>query len=86
MIALVLSNREMPVTRQFEFNLSISAEQTERLYQGHARYIMVHSIEGLKLQLPAQNFKKYVSGAGIQGQFRVKIDADNKIINLQKLA
>ncbi len=74
------------MTRQFEFHLSISAEQIERIYQGQARYILVSTDEGLKLQLPAQNFRKYVSDTGIQGRFRVEVNADNKILNLQKLA
>ena len=73
------------MTRQFEFYLSISAEQIERIYQGQARFILVSTDEGLKLQLPAQNFRKFVSDAGIQGRFRVEINADNKLINLREL-
>jgi hypothetical protein len=69
----------------FEFNLALSAEQTSSIYEGRARYILVESEQGLKLQLPAANFRTYVSADGITGRFSVAIDANNKIQALRKL-
>lgn len=71
----------------FEFNLVLSAQQTRSIYEGQARYILVESESepGLKLQLPAANFRVYVSADGINGRFSVEIDADNKMLSLRKL-
>jgi hypothetical protein len=69
----------------FEFKLALSAEQTSSIYEGRAHYILVESEQGLKLQLPAANFRAYVSVDGITGRFSVAIDANNKIQALRKL-
>ena len=70
---------------KFEFTMSLSAQQIHSVYQGRARYILVESDAGLKLQLPAANFRNFVTADGIQGRFRVTIDASNKIQTLRKL-
>ncbi|MCP4874522.1 MAG: DUF2835 domain-containing protein [Gammaproteobacteria bacterium] len=71
--------------RRFEFELALSASKTRSLYEGQARYILVASKQGKKLQLPAANFRDYVSAAGIYGHFTVEIDANNKLVALQKI-
>ena len=71
------------MTRRFEFDLILSADKTQRIYQGQARYIMVYTDNGTSLQLPAINFRQYVGDRGIQGRFEVEIDDKNKIIQLK---
>jgi hypothetical protein len=70
--------------RRFKFEMSLSAQKTQAIYEGQARYILVETERGLKLQLPAANFYRYVTADGIQGRFSVKIDAENKLIELRK--
>ncbi len=65
--------------------MALSAAETESIYRGQARYILVESDQGLKLQLPAANFRTYVTAEGIRGRFKVKIDAKNKILTLRKV-
>jgi hypothetical protein len=72
----------MPV---FEFTMALSAPKTHSIYRGQARYILVASDQGLKLQIPAANFRGYVTRDGIHGRFRVEIDAHNKILLLRRL-
>ena len=69
----------------FEFDMAISAPQTRAIYEGRARFILVESQQGLKLRLPAANFRAYVSADGITGRFSVEVDLDNKILALRKL-
>ena len=71
--------------RRFEFTMALSAEKTSRIYAGRATSILVHSDDGLRLQLPAANFRAYVDDNGIRGRFRVAIDADNRIVELQRI-
>ncbi len=71
--------------RSFEFSLALSAARTETIYRGHARYIVVESDDGPRLQLPAANFRAWVDADGIHGRFRVCIDGDNRIVSLQRL-
>lgn len=71
--------------RSFEFSMALSAEKTRKLYQGLARYIIVETDQGLKLQLPAANFRAHVDSDGIHGRFQARVDATNKLIALRKL-
>ena len=71
--------------REYKFSMELSAQKTHRIYEGQARYIIVDSDEGLKLQLPAANFRPYVSQDGIRGRFSVRIDAANRIVALTKI-
>ena len=69
----------------YEFELDLSAARTEKIYRGAARYIVVESEQGPKLQLPAGNFRAFVGSDGIRGRFRVRIDDDNRILSLNRL-
>ena len=71
--------------RKFDFHMALSAQKTRAIYEGQARYILVETDGGLKLQLPAANFYKYVTADGIQGRVSVKVDSDNKLIEMQKV-
>ncbi len=71
--------------RSFDFNMGLSADKTQAIYRGRVRYIVVESVQGLKLQLPAASFRGYVGVDGIHGRFRVKIDAANKIFALRRI-
>jgi hypothetical protein len=71
--------------RDLEFMVELSSKKTEEIYRGQARYLLVECDNGLKLQLPAVNFRSYVTEQGINGRFRIQIDANNKIIDLTKL-
>ena len=64
--------------------MALSATETESIYRDYARYILVESDQGLKRQLPAANFRTYVTSEGIRGRYKVKIDSENKIIVLRK--
>jgi hypothetical protein len=70
---------------KFEFNMALSAQETRTIYEGQARYIVVESAQGLKLQLPAVNFRRHVTAEGIKGRFSVETDVNNKILTLHKL-
>jgi hypothetical protein len=73
------------MSRQYQFNINLSVEKTESIYAGHARFILAYDNSGLKLRLPAENFRQYVTRNGIHGRFQVNLDSDNKIKRLIKL-
>jgi len=65
--------------------MALPTPKIHSIYEGWARYILVESDQGLKLQLPAANFREHVTRNGIHGRFRVEVDANNKILALRKL-
>ena len=74
------------MNRTYEFTIQLSSEKTRSIYQGQARFLLVYTDDGTKLQLPAQNFRSYVTSEGINGRFSVKTDNENKILQLNKLS
>ncbi|MDJ0778666.1 MAG: DUF2835 family protein [Gammaproteobacteria bacterium] len=69
----------------YEFSLALSASETERIYRGDGRYILVETDAGLSLRLPAGNFRPFVDCNGIQGRFRVRIDDSNRLQKLERV-
>ena len=69
----------------FEFSMDLSADKTLSIYEGRAKFILVSTDDGLKLQLPAGSFRSYVTESGIQGRFRVKTDSRHRLQKLDKI-
>ncbi|MCP3689541.1 MAG: DUF2835 domain-containing protein [Gammaproteobacteria bacterium] len=69
----------------YEFHLSVSAEKLQRVYRGSAQYLLVYTDGGLKLQLPALNFRPFVTARGLHGHYQVRVDRDNKIQHLKQI-
>ena len=73
------------MNKSFYFPLDLSYAKTESIYQGQIRYIIVQTDEGLKLKLPAQNFRPFVSLNGIKGHFRLETDRQNRVQKIEKI-
>jgi hypothetical protein len=66
--------------------MNLSVEKTESIYQGQIKYIVVTTDEGLKLQLPATNFKPFVTTNGILGRFLVETNKQNRLQRIDRIA
>ncbi len=73
------------MTRRYEFGMALSAQKTREIYRGRARYILVETDDGTRLQLPASRFREFVDGDGIHGRFRVETDTEHKLQSLQRI-
>lgn len=69
----------------FEFSIELSKQKTEQIYQGQAKYLLVVTDDGLKLQFPIANFRQFVSEQGIHGRFRAETDEKHRLQKLTKL-
>jgi hypothetical protein len=74
------------LSKSFNFSLNLSAAKTESIYQGQIKYIIVVTDQGLKLQLPAHNFRSFVNSNGIRGRFRLITDDENKLQKIESVA
>jgi hypothetical protein len=70
---------------ELQFSLNISREQALRYYQGSARTVIVTAVTGQKLQFPAEHIRSFIDQNGIQGEFRIQFDKDNKLIGLNRI-
>lgn len=72
--------------RQFIIDLSLSAEKMLMYYQGNAKQVYARDQQGVSVSFPAEALRPYVTRAGVHGRFRLRIDDNNKLIDLSKLA
>jgi hypothetical protein len=73
------------LSKIYQFSLYLSVAKTESIYQGQVKYIIVETDQGLKLQLPAHNFRPFVDSNGIKGRFRLITDDQNQLKKIQKI-
>ncbi len=70
----------MPV--KIRFYVNVTNEEFLSIYRGTANALLVQAEDGRRIQIPANNFRKFVTAAGLQGRFEMELDRDNRLINL----
>ena len=71
--------------QQVRFAIRISADDYLAYYKGHARQVIVNAHDGRRVQFPASCLQPFVLHDGINGVFRLRFGADNKLIGLEKI-
>ncbi|MES9904753.1 MAG: DUF2835 domain-containing protein [Sedimenticola sp.] len=72
-------------TTTVRFGMDLSAEEYLRYYEGVARSVIVHGLDGRHLQIPAHNFRPYITAGGIHGVFEITLDENNKLLEMKKV-
>ncbi len=70
---------------QIRFYLNLSAEKYLNYYQGAARAVSVRSVDGRRVEFPAEHLRRFVTHDGVHGEFILKFDANNKFIGLERI-
>ncbi|MGM0594099.1 MAG: DUF2835 domain-containing protein [Pseudomonadota bacterium] len=70
---------------QLRFYLDLSPERYLRYYQGAARAVSVVSLEGQRLEFPAERLRPFVRHDGVRGLFALTFDDDNRFVSLERL-
>ena len=65
--------------------LNISPEQYLRYYQGGVNSVVARCNDGRSIQFPANILKPFVTRDGIQGEFEIFFDSDNRFQKIEKL-
>lgn len=68
------------------FWLKLNKKQWLRYYKGASNTVMVNSLKGLKIAIPARHFRSHTSYNGIEGFFELTLDEDNKFVSLKRLS
>ncbi|MCJ2376618.1 DUF2835 domain-containing protein [Vibrio sp. ZSDZ34] len=71
--------------KQYRFTLNIPYHLYQTHYSGTVSTVVVHSDEGLRLQLPAAKFRPFLTQTGVKGRFMLITDHNNKFIRLESL-
>ena len=70
---------------EYRFRLSIPAHEYMIHYQGAAQSVVVDLAGGLRVQFPAVNLRPFVTHDGVQGEFILRVDAQNKLQSLERV-
>ena len=70
---------------KIRFYINVSNEEFLRIYQGSANALLVRAEDGRRIQIPANNFRKFVTAAGLQGHFEMELNRDNRLVNLVRI-
>jgi hypothetical protein len=67
------------------FHLSIPPDEWLRYYRGEATKVVTYASDGRTVQLPASSLRPFVTGEGIYGEFVMRIDDNNKLIDMKRI-
>lgn len=74
------------MSQSIHFSIKLSYEKYFEFYQGYADQVLVRATDGRKIRFPAEILKPYLTREGINGDFIIHFDRNNKYQSLQKLA
>ena len=64
------------------FSVAMTYGKCEDLYRQHIKFIIVTSSEGKRIQLPKANMQKFITPLGLNGNFQLIVDHNNKIVSI----
>ncbi len=70
---------------EIRFRLNIAAHEYEAYYAGIAKNVIVPMQNGQNLQFPASNLRSYFRHDGVHGEFVLRFDENNKLVELVRL-
>lgn len=71
--------------RELVFELNISEDEYLRYYQGTVRHVIARGRDGRTVQFPAGLLRRFITRDGIHGEFRLRFDDHNKLVDLERL-
>lgn len=71
--------------KTFAFSLTISRDDLLAFYAGRARRISVVADNDVRIELPAEAFRRFVDHHGLKGRFRVLVTDEHRLVEIQRL-
>ena len=68
-----------------QFSLNLSYEKFLHVYKGEAKFVVTKAFDGRTIRFPAEVLKPYLTREGVQGDFEITFNAQNKFQDLKKL-
>ncbi|MBT8139837.1 MAG: DUF2835 domain-containing protein [Gammaproteobacteria bacterium] len=81
-----LNNPQGPGYSIIDVDIAISSAELMKLYRGSARQVVAEARDGRVVRFPALSLQPFISRDGVRGRFRLMINANNKLMHIDKLA
>ena len=72
--------------RRSYFSIRIPYDEFLRVYDGSAKYVVTRSYDGRRIRFPANILRTFLTHSGINGEFVITYDANNKFQKIEKLS
>ena len=66
-------------------DISLSAEQLQEVYRGHANRVLAHARDGRRVSLPVHHLRPFLTHSGINGSFELQFSESGQLISLRRL-
>jgi hypothetical protein len=67
-------------------DLIISRDEYLRWYQGSAKTVATHTLDGRSVRFPVNILQPYVTHSGINGRFAIAFNDEGKFIKIEKIS
>ena len=72
--------------KQISLSLQLTPRQVEEYYRGRARHVVAEAADGRIIQLPIKVLHPFISKQGIQGDFLVTTDDENRFVKIEPIS
>ena len=72
--------------KQISLSLQLTPRQVEEYYRGRARHLFAEAADGRIIQLPIKVLHPFISKQGIQGDFLVTTDDENRFLKIAPIS
>jgi hypothetical protein len=73
------------MVKEIKFSIALPGQELKRYYEGSARLIVVKDYTGKTIQFSVDLLRDFVTREGVYGEFSMRVDSNNKFIELKKL-
>lgn len=70
---------------RYNFTINIKPDQYQAYYSGQIKQIVVKTEQGLTVRFPAKHLQQFITREGISGRFTMQLDADNRLIGIERI-
>lgn len=70
---------------ELRFYLELSPERYLHYYRGAAKSVSAISLDGKRVQFPAEHLRPFVTRDGVHGLFALQFDSNNRFVALKRI-
>jgi len=74
-----------PTDSVFYFSINVPYTQCEALYSPAIPSVVMMAESGVRVQVPTNRLRQFITSDGVKGRFRMIVDQNNKIRTIERI-
>ncbi|MCU7554169.1 DUF2835 domain-containing protein [Alteromonas sp. ASW11-19] len=75
----------LPTDKVYFFSISVPYHMCEALYQSPNPAVVLTAENGVRVQVPTSRLRQFIGSNGVNGRFRMVVNAKNKIRSFERI-